>query len=156
MVSVSDSVSFRFFSESRIQYRIRLDMGMIPDSDSSTQKLVSPTSGKLDLGNRVVNATPFFAGKFVHHDTRKPVETSSSIDQHQQQHGFMNGSSSTSSAAIPVQTLSNEALKVQCPFCQDMFAARYGFFQHLCDRHFKDTLASQVEICDNSCNCVNL
>ena len=44
MVSVSDSVLNRFFSESRIQYRIPLDMGMIPDSDSSTQKLVSPTS----------------------------------------------------------------------------------------------------------------
>ena len=58
LVSVSDLVSLRpfswsqsrirsrlvFFSESRIQYWIRLDMGMIPDSDSSTQKLVSPTS----------------------------------------------------------------------------------------------------------------
>ena len=53
MVSVSDSVSFRFFSESRIQYRIRLDMGMIPDSDSSTQKLVSPTSG-LQLFNESI------------------------------------------------------------------------------------------------------
>ena len=45
MVSVSDSVSFRCFFESRIQSRIRLDMGIVPDSDSSTQKLVSPTSG---------------------------------------------------------------------------------------------------------------
>ena len=44
LVSVSDSVSFRFFSESRIQYRIRLGLSMIPDSDSSTQKLVPPTS----------------------------------------------------------------------------------------------------------------
>ena len=44
LVSVSDLVSFRFFSESRIQYRICLGLGMIPDSDSSTQKLVPPTS----------------------------------------------------------------------------------------------------------------
>ena len=44
MVSVSDLVSFSFISESRIQYRIRLVLGMIPDSDSSTQKLVPPTS----------------------------------------------------------------------------------------------------------------
>ena len=46
LVSVSDLVSFSFFSESRIQYRIRLGLGMIPDSDSSTQNLVPPTSAE--------------------------------------------------------------------------------------------------------------
>ena len=43
-----------------------------------------------------------------------------------------------------VQTISNTALKVKCPFCELMFAARYAFYQHLCDRHFKDAIAQQV------------
>ena len=56
LVSVSDLVSFSFFSESRIQYRIRLGLGMIPDSDSSTQNLVPPTSAKplLNLHSKTI------------------------------------------------------------------------------------------------------
>ena len=42
--------------------------------------------------------------------------------------------------------MSNQALKVKCPFCEIMFAARYAFFQHLCDKHFKETLAQQVPL----------
>ena len=57
LVSVSDLVSFSFFSESRIQYRIRLSLGMIPDSDSSTQNLVPPTSGvQLVLRKQLLNS----------------------------------------------------------------------------------------------------
>ena len=44
------------------------------------------------------------------------------------------------------QVMSNQALKVKCPFCELMFAARYAFYQHLCDKHFKDTLAQQVPV----------
>lgn len=42
--------------------------------------------------------------------------------------------------------MSNQALKVKCPFCELMFAARYAFHQHLCDKHFKDALAQQVPL----------
>ena len=64
------------------------------------------------------------------------------------------GSNQLPSASIPhslapqqnVQTISNTALKVKCPFCELMFAARYAFYQHLCDRHFKDAIAQQVPI----------
>ena len=44
------------------------------------------------------------------------------------------------------QVMSNQALKVKCPFCELMFAARYAFHQHLCDKHFKDSLAQQVPL----------
>lgn len=91
----------------------------------------------------VLSCVVAVSGKFVHHDPRKAVEHSNSnssvVDQ---LHG---GSLNMNGGGLhPVQTLSNEALKVQCPFCESMFAARYGFYQHLCDRHFKDTLAAQV------------
>ena len=74
------------------------------------------------------------AGRYIHHDPRKTVE------HHQP---IMNGMSHEQQ---PIQTISNEALKVKCPFCESMFAARYGFYQHLCDRHFKDALAKQVPL----------
>jgi hypothetical protein len=41
-------------------------------------------------------------------------------------------------------TMSNQSLKVKCPFCDLMFAARYSFYQHLCDKHFKDNLSARL------------
>jgi hypothetical protein len=43
-------------------------------------------------------------------------------------------------------TMSNQALKLKCPFCEVMFAARYPFHQHLCDKHFKDVLGKSVPL----------
>ena len=57
----------------------------------------------------------------------------------------LNGNDGTGSGATVVETtMSNSALKVKCPFCDLMFAARYTFHQHLCDRHYKEALAEQV------------
>ena len=41
-------------------------------------------------------------------------------------------------------TMSNQSLKVKCPFCDVMFAAKYSFHQHLCDKHFKDNLSARL------------
>ena len=80
------------------------------------------------------------AGRWIHHDPRKPVETHmNSADP-----GMVNGGGQPLPQQSAVQTFSNEALKIQCPFCESMFAARYLFFQHLCDRHFKEPLAAQL------------
>ena len=46
LVSVSDLVSFSFFSESRIQYRIRLDFGRIPEPVLNSKNLVSQNSAR--------------------------------------------------------------------------------------------------------------
>ncbi len=41
-------------------------------------------------------------------------------------------------------TMSNQSLKVKCPFCDLMFAAKYSFHQHLCDKHFKEDLSRDL------------
>ena len=98
----------------------------------------------------------FLAGKFVHHDPRKPVEHSTAGGNNGMVSPaaaasadgggtLMNGNGLVGQVVRQQQTvLSNEALKVACPFCESMFAARYGFYQHLCDKHFKEPLAAQV------------
>ena len=83
-----------------------------------------------------------------HHQQQQPVQMLSS----QQQNLEMINGIDTSQQQFqmpeqqPQQVMSNQALKVKCPFCELMFAARYAFFQHLCDKHFKDALAQQVPL----------
>ena len=58
---------------------------------------------------------------------------------------MVNGGSGSSGSSETIETtMSNSALKVKCPFCELMFAARYTFHQHLCDRHYKEALAERV------------
>ncbi len=80
------------------------------------------------------------AGRYIHNEAKasKPVQLEVKPQPAQQQQLMVNGSSGEET------TMSNAALKVKCPFCDVMFSARYTFHQHLCDRHFKDTLAEQV------------
>jgi hypothetical protein len=98
-----------------------------------------------------------FPPRYVHHDKnaasqqqQQPVQMLPS--QQQQQPEMANGVESLQQQHLqlpehqPQQVMSNQALKVKCPFCEIMFAARYAFFQHLCDKHFKETLAQQGSI----------
>ncbi len=85
-------------------------------------------------------------GKFVPFDKKGPQQGGSknvALQQHPQQ---LNRQLSNADAQQyeMTTTMSNTALNIRCPFCDLFFANRYGFHQHLCDKHFKDTLAQQV------------
>ena len=105
----------------------------------------------------------FFLFRYVHHDKNAPAQQQQQLPPIQQlptqqlqqpQPETVNGieplQQQQQQLQMPEQqqqqVMSNQALKVKCPFCELMFAARYAFYQHLCDKHFKDTLAQQVPV----------
>ena len=99
------------------------------------------------------------AGRYIHNEKAKPQQQpvqqqqtpqqhhqplqqqQQQVQQQQQQQQLVQQSAVINGEET---TMSNLALKVKCPFCDLMFAAKYTFYQHLCDRHFKDTLAEHV------------
>jgi len=103
----------------------------------------------------------FFFFRYVHHDKNAPAQQQpqqqtpiQQLPTQQQQPELVNGIEplvqQQQQLQMPEQqqqqVMSNQALKVKCPFCELMFAARYAFYQHLCDKHFKETLAQQVPV----------